>query len=356
MLLNIQVLRATAALLVVVVHLEALGRPLGLQSEIFDLFAVGVDLFFVISGFIMVHATRRHPLSPGRFLLNRLLRIAPLYWLLTLGVFALALASPGLLGTTAASWPDFLRSLAFVPYQRMDGTMRPMLFVGWSLNLEMAFYALFAATLTLKDRNRGVLAGVLMLAGVVGLGAVMGTALPAELRFLSQPLLLEFAGGMAIGWLYPHLPASAAMARGAAIVGIIALSILVLVARWPLPGGWPVSLPPACLAVLAALVAEKGGLRMHWQPALVLGNASYALYLTHPFVTQAWAIASIRSGLLSPATAPALIVAAIACAIAVGLLVHLAVERPLERLTRQIPATPMWQARLRNTPAAEHAR
>src|SRR5687767_4907064 len=81
---NIQVLRAVAALLVVFVHLDGFLRVLGLRPFGHG----GVDLFFVISGFIMVYTTRGRPITPAAFLLNRITRIAPIYWLITLAVFA----------------------------------------------------------------------------------------------------------------------------------------------------------------------------------------------------------------------------------------------------------------------------
>lgn len=335
MLVNIQALRAMAALLVVIVHLEVLGAALGLGGAFFDLFAVGVDLFFVISGFIMVHTTSRGSASPGAFLASRLIRIAPLYWLLTLAVFTLALADPALLGSTRVDFDALLRSLAFVPHLRADGTVRPVLFVGWSLNLEMAFYLLFALTLTISGVGRRVALGIGLLAVAVALGVALRGFLSPELRFLTQPILLEFAAGMGIGWLYPRLPASRALAQYAATTGGIALVALVAVARWPLPGGWPLSLPPAAILVLAALIAEKGGIALRWRPLQPVGDSSYALYLTHPFVTQAWTLCAVKAGLLTPWTAPALMAFAAGSAIAVGIAVHYRVERLLGRLAQQ---------------------
>jgi peptidoglycan/LPS O-acetylase OafA/YrhL len=335
MLRNVQALRATAALLVVVVHLETLGAPLGLDRVVFNLFAVGVDLFFVISGFIMVYTTAHRPVSPGAFLLNRFLRIAPLYWLLTLVVFALALAFPALLGGTRADWDALLRSLAFIPYARGDGTMRPVLFVGWSLNLEMAFYLLFALALAVSGVGRRVALGVAMLAVAVSVHVLLGARLTGALRFLTQPILLEFAAGMVIAWLHPRLPGSRGAGLCAVAAGAIGLVALVVVARWPFPGGWPVSLPPACIVVLAALVAEKAGLTIGWRPVQALGDASYALYLTHPFVTQACTLAAVHTGLLAPATALPLMAVAAASAAVAGVIVHARIERPLGRWVRQ---------------------
>ncbi|MEE4454462.1 acyltransferase [Novosphingobium resinovorum] len=338
MLLNIQTLRAIAALLVVVVHLEGFGAAWGLDDRLFAPFAAGVDLFFVISGFIMVHTTAGGKTSPGLFLLNRAIRIVPLYWMLTLLVFAVALAMPGLLGTTQADGDALARSLAFIPYERVDGTMRPLLFVGWSLNLEMGFYVLFALTLVVPRAGMRVGLAVGLLSMAVVSGHLLRAHIAPELRFLSQPMVLDFAGGMLIGWLYPHLSTSRTAAKVAAACSIPALVMLVLMARWPLEGGWPVSLPPACALVIAALVAEKGGLAITWRPVLAIGDASYALYLTHPFVTQGLAIGTARAGLLAPHTAPMLMVLAVAVACICAIAVHERVERPLGRRLRHVLA------------------
>lgn len=332
MLRNIQALRAIAALLVVIVHLEVLSAPLGLGHAVFSLFAAGVDLFFVISGFIMVHTTSRRVISPAAFLLNRVVRIAPLYWALTLAVFAVALAAPALLGTTQGDWGALFRSLVFMPYERADGSVRPVLFVGWSLNLEMGFYLLFALALTVADVGKRVALGVALLAVAVVLHFVVGDSMPIALKFLSQPILLEFAAGMVLGWLHPRLPGSRCAGRWAAAIGVLALPMLIAAAGWPSPDGWPMSLPPACVTVLAALVAEKSGLAIAWRPLQLLGDASYALYLTHPFVTQAWTLAAREVGLLCSFTAPALMAAATISAALVGIVVHHHLERPLGRL------------------------
>ncbi|CAN7414150.1 acyltransferase family protein [Phenylobacterium sp. LjRoot219] len=115
MLLNLQMLRALAAYLVVLVHAEPLAVRAGLPERSLHFGASGVDLFFVISGMIMVITTadRRH--TPLSFLRDRLTRIAPLYWAITLAVFAMAWVAPALLQSTTADPVHLLKSMAFVP-------------------------------------------------------------------------------------------------------------------------------------------------------------------------------------------------------------------------------------------------
>lgn len=348
MLRNIQALRALAALLVVVVHLEPLAAPLGLGRAALAPFAAGVDLFFVISGFIMVHATARRSQRPAQFLANRLLRIAPLYWLLTLVLFTLALAAPGLLGGTRADATALARSLAFIPTERGDGTLRPILFVGWSLNLEMAFYLVFAACLNIADLRRRVAAGVAVLAALVCCGLVWGMRMPAEVRFLTQPILLEFAAGMLLGaWYTRRGEARSAVLRTVGcrwhvVACLIAGAGLIVAAMAPAALARTMVLPPALLPALLlvalALRAEAAGQAIAARPVQALGAASYALYLSHPFVTQGFAQAAQRLGVLDRWTAGPLMLACIVCSALAALVVHRRLELPLAEMVRRLCA------------------
>ncbi|MFD2579560.1 acyltransferase family protein [Novosphingobium colocasiae] len=303
-----------------------------------------MDLFFVISGFIMVHTTARRRQSPAAFLANRLLRIAPLYWTLTALLFALALAAPGLLGATRADPVALLKSLAFIPGERADGTMRPVLFVGWSLNLEMAFYCVFALCLTVADLRR-VLLGVAVLVAIAAFGFAARQHLAPELRFLTQPILLEFAAGMALGYRYQAHPGDPRRARAA--LALMPLAFLALIAAATLPEPLaralpvPPALAPAAWLVWLALRAEAGGRVLAARPVQALGDASYALYLSHPFVTQGFAFLAAALGLIHAGTAPALMIACVALAALVGLAVHRGLELPLTHLARRLctPAT-----------------
>jgi peptidoglycan/LPS O-acetylase OafA/YrhL len=335
MLINIQALRALAAAMVVIVHLEVFAATLGFGKVDVELFAAGVDLFFIISGFIMVYTTSRNPPSPSQFFLNRVLRIAPLYWFLTLLAFMAALIAPRLMGGTVADPVHLIKSLLFIPYAREDGLFRPILFVGWSLNYEMFFYLLFAAGLAIASVGKRVAIVVGGLVVVSLAGKIWQAELAPEAVFLIQPIILEFALGMVIGLGYARLPESRGAARLAVLLAPVSLFLLLSAARWPLPGGGPLSSLPAAALVLSALIAERGGMKFDRPIVILLGNASYALYLTHPFVTQAATKVALRLGGLSPVTAPLWIAATMVMTVLVGILAHLWIERPLGGLTRR---------------------
>ena len=129
-LLSIQYLRASAALMVVVYHAMMLA-PVD-----FGIGAAGVDLFFVISGFILWTIARERPLTPLEFLKRRWIRVAPLYWTLTLAVAAIATFWPFVFGQFKATPSHVLLSLGFIQHMNPDGAPFPLIPVGWSLNYE----------------------------------------------------------------------------------------------------------------------------------------------------------------------------------------------------------------------------
>jgi exopolysaccharide production protein ExoZ len=342
---NIQCLRAVAAALVVFVHLEVFLRALGLAAFGYG----GVDLFFVISGFIMVHTTRRKPVGPAAFLVQRLLRIAPLYWLLTCAVYAVALVAPSLLGATSTDPTQLVESLLFVPFRKSSGAIYPVLFVGWTLNYEMFFYVLFAVGLLAPKREHGVLA---VMAALVAL-AVLGRVLPSEAAaytFYTDPIVLEFGFGMALALYGTRLRVSSTGARRAllalGLLGILATATLALV----LPDVHRVLTygVPAAVVVTVAVTLHQSGTSLSNRALLALGNASFALYLTHPFVTQAATKVASKLG-LGPAVAVMDAAVTFVAVCGVGLLAHLALERPLTRACRRVFTS---RARVRVAPSS----
>ena len=91
-----------------------------------------VDVFFVLSGFVIAFALGSGTVGVRDFVVNRLVRIVPLYWLATLLVFFGALLRPDLFNSTTADVSELLKSLFFIPYRKESGHIFPMLFVGWT--------------------------------------------------------------------------------------------------------------------------------------------------------------------------------------------------------------------------------
>lgn len=326
MIRNLQALRAIAALLVVTVHLSTLLGPLAFNPRLFEFGACGVDLFFVISGFVMVHSTAARPTRPIGFLADRLIRIWPIYALITVLVFAIGMVVPSFRGATASGL-DLVRSLAFIPYARASGEVYPVLFVGWTLNYEMFFYLLFSLSLMIRDGLVRTAAISITLAAIVILGLVvpMEGVVP---RFYTAPIMLEFAFGMLIALadrqgILRHLPVPAVILCCA---GVIMLGHGAFVAGERMV--W--SGIPAAFIVASAVALERREAVARWGGLQLLGAASYALYLTHPLVLSAMDKLAQRLGLLHSVTGALIATfAALIAVVGVAIVVHQRIELPL---------------------------
>ncbi|GJD93205.1 hypothetical protein OCOJLMKI_0396 [Methylobacterium iners] len=349
----IQVLRGFAALLVVVHHAQFEGVVLaGRTSRSFEPstllpWAAGVDIFFVISGFIIVHAAaplygRRD--GRRRFLAHRVARLVPLYWLTTALYLAVLLAAPALLASNAALEPGYvLASFLFWPALSPDGQPQPLYSLGWTLNFEMFFYALFAVALPWGRRIAFAwVAASLSLLVTLRLSV---PGLPQPLAFWGAPIVLEFALGAALGLARAEGLRLAALPRlclaAAGIAWLMSVAGEPDLAMRPLAYG----LPGLLLVAAAGLGPPRRGpepLPLRW--GVGLGDASYALYLAHPFVLRAAREILLRTGAgawIGPWAGIALM---IGLAVAAAILVHHGIERRLtahaRRLLDRRPAEP----------------
>jgi exopolysaccharide production protein ExoZ len=331
----IQILRGLAATSVVLHHamyysLSRSGAGDGLDGN--SIFAAGVDLFFVISGFIMMMVSdpeRGRESRPSAFIFSRITRIVPLYWLLTIVLAAGALAFPGMMRSTQVSGEAVLKSLLFIPFFQQNGSLVPVLGVGWTLNYEMGFYAVFAALLGLGMRAR-VPAMALIFLVLFILGKALGTDNPFGV-FLGHSITFEFVAGMALYLLHRQ-----GLRAGPVQVAAL-LCFAVLVFGWTVMNG-PPSLDmrfflwglPAIATVVAALSlpdvkGRLGSLLEH------LGDASYSIYLSHLFVIAVLFMVMPRVGITSPAV---FIVVSVVVSLVTGLLSYRYVELRLLRLAR----------------------
>lgn len=326
----LQVLRAVAAISVFLFHYFLyLYLEFGLFGEnLFEVGAFGVDVFFVVSGFIICLAGRDEN-SPVRFVQKRISRILPLYYLLTLSVFVVALVAPHLLYSTTANAENLLRSLLFIPYTKENGLVQPLLFLGWTLNYEMFFYLVFAICM-FAGRQRVFL----VLAAIIALVVYGQLAKPQSVPaiFFTSGIMLNFAWGCIIYLIYELAPKLLRLARP--LWPLAALTILVQ--NWVptnLPREFAFGLPS--MVLLAGLLTTRIGEGRIPRFFVLLGDASYSLYLIHPYILQAlFKIAIPILGIswvsISLASLLALVVTAV-----VSIYMFRWVERPVNEWLRQ---------------------
>jgi peptidoglycan/LPS O-acetylase OafA/YrhL len=342
---NIQSLRGVAAMLVVLFHLASIeanyGHGYRLLSDAWTIGMSGVDLFFVISGFVMVTVTRgRFGISaePLRFLLRRATRIYPLYWLFSLLVLAAFLIGPGLMKRSLQGGGiDLPASFLLLP---QDGL--PLLMAGWTLIHEMYFYLVFALLLLFPERWLGrLLAGWAMAIAGASVIVLPATA-DATLRLVTHPLTLEFiAGGFAALCVHRSSPRAAGRCLAAGIVLWPAGYLVHISLGYGLEpsGGLRVLVfgVPAALVVhgLAALESRGGRTLPAW--SVRLGDASYSLYLSHVLVMGALArIGTALPQAGDPLWRPVLLAMLVAAATGFGIACHRHIEAPLLRISRRL--------------------
>lgn len=342
---GVQSLRALAAMLVVYYHAtQMVHERLDKGAAIFESGQAGVDIFFAISGFVMVVTTHRHWGMCGQwldFLMRRLIRIVPLYWAATLLKLAATLAMPALTSHPHLDAWHVAASFLFIPAWDADHRPLPLLPVGWTLNFEMLFYLLFAVSLGLRVRS--VLGISLLLLGLSLLSLLHPAAftalqLPAleAPSTLLNPILLEFVMGMAIGWcavrgigLSPRLAGLALMCGIAALAASAWLDVVM--GTFSRPFYWGV---PSALLLLATVSLDPFVRRFLGGVPALLGDASYAIYLGHGFVLPFVGVAMSRFGLVTPPWQPLALVLSCGISALAGVVVYRLFEQPLtERLT-----------------------
>lgn len=339
---RIQVLRFFAATAVLFAHLqhEVLGRlpaANGFRPVTVIDGGFGVDLFFVISGFIMYHVSSGkfgQPGAVGEFLLRRYMRIAPLYYLATLLMLVATFTIQGAVSITEPHVDDIVASFLFIPTLNAAGQAAPVLKLGWTLNFEAYFYVVFALALAFS-RSTGLLVLALVLLTVVLLANILPR--PATvIAFWGQPLVFEFLGGVAIAMLYGK---GFRLGRGSAWLVIAGgLALLVALRMLGLYSDLPraiVAGVPAWMIVAAVVSAPFDEHHGRLKRLLVAGGeASYAIYVIHPFGIRAGTLVLDRFDVsVQPWLYVGLLMAVV---IVCALVVNQLVERPLDRWLRAL--------------------
>jgi len=269
---SVQAMRGVAALMIVLLHILIITglTPPAIEE---NFLSAGIDIFFVISGFVMVVATRGKTIGFAGFMCARLERIVPLYWLAMLACLLLIAASGR---GVIPPWREIALAYAFIPYTDSNGEMTPFLSLGWTLSYELYFYLAFGATLWLAWR-RQLLGLAAIFAVAILLRNVIGHTSAAAFRFTS-PLPFEFLAGALLAHLTLGRRLHAATGLALASAGAV---LAVILSDRDLPRTICFGIP-ALFFVAGAVALEQKLASATLTPILLLGDASYSLYLSHP--------------------------------------------------------------------------
>ena len=308
---RIQVLRFLAAAAVVLYHAQITMQSYMSNAPYFSILSYGqygVDLFFVISGFIIFRVGTTREVKSGTFVRNRIERIVPMYWGVTLFIFVLS-NIPLIARSGAPSSADLMKSLFFLKWTSGPATY-PVLNVGWTLEYEMFFY-LVAAVMMVFTKKPFLFVAILL--------AVLATAGRGTDFFLGNPIVLEFIFGMAIGAALGDRWLSICLAA----IGLIAL--VLLPRSDAMLRVWLFGLPSAVVVGLSVFADLRRPYQERFLPEL--GNSSYSIYLVHVVVISIMCKITVR--VFPSASILPVILLISAVAIFVGHTVYLVAERPL---------------------------
>jgi exopolysaccharide production protein ExoZ len=362
---GIQILRACAALMVAALHIQheaatlaARGGQSFTASQALPWLA-GVDIFFVVSGFIMVHASAslfgRSYQGSRLFMARRLARIVPIYWLAMSLYLAVVLLAPGMLNNSLPSVGAIISDYLFWPTLRANGLVQPFYSLGWTLNYEMFFYLLFAVSLVLPRRAAVAGVALVLVALVAGVAALeaSGAKVPVAVSFWSRPIILEFVLGMMVGLARAEGVRLSSFVRF--VLAIVGIGVLFAdvggnMGQTSLQAVLGYGLPAACLVAAAglgkpepaaSLLASNApsilrhGLSLQNKPLVALGDASYALYLLHPFAARGARVLLEKAGLM-PLFGPwGFITLALALAMVAAIAMHRLFEVPVTGVVRR---------------------
>ncbi|VAV94722.1 hypothetical protein MNBD_ALPHA06-679 [hydrothermal vent metagenome] len=343
---SIRMLRGLAVLLVLLSHLMSVERKYAGDRLLADWMIAGfsgVDLFFGISGFIMVYVTWKAQQGwrqSAAFLLARAGRIYPLYWLVSFALLLVWLQAPELVFASEPAEPNILRSFLLWPEARV-----PLLPVGWTLIHEVYFYLVFAAVLLLPHKFRWL--GFVLWIGVVAVGFMAYLPMnspPALPKVVFSALALEFIAGAIAAYAFFRWQGKGwkwCLLFG--VLGFIAANIWAL--HDPASSFWGsrsrafVFAPFLLLLIYAVVGWEKTGQRFA-RVLVWVGDQSYSLYLTHlltlSLLGRIWALVA-RPGIADNVLALPILVMG---SLLVGQLTFIVFEKPMLAVVKN------WRARL----------
>lgn len=281
MIVTVQYMRAIAALMVVLQHISFKCEQYGIPALNFHVGYFGVDLFFIISGFIMCHTTYKRNIPPLSFIKNRVVRIFPLYWLLSSCALVIFIIKPEIVNSSGGK-TGILSSFLLIPSGE-----KFLINNGWTLSYEILFYLIFSIFLAWKNDVRYLLVSVSIIFMIVIFTPLKNQN--SYYYFLSNTLFIEFILGMISFYLFTKVKSvSYVLSLFLSLVAIYFIyiknsqNIELNGLNRLIYAGLPM------LAIFISLLSFERNIPEKLKKKLSLlgmvGDASYSIYLTHAFV------------------------------------------------------------------------
>ncbi|UQY42486.1 acyltransferase family protein [Mixta hanseatica] len=325
MLISVQTLRALAALMVVMQHIADKAEQYRNDAlNDFHIGSFGVDLFFIISGYIMCHATSQKRVSCTRFIANRIKRIIPLYWIVTAAALVVYLVAPSMVNASGGETSIF-SSWTLIPTGN-----KLLVQNGWTLSYELVFYLIFALFLLTSALRKQIVFSSLALTIMVLLGLYFQPQQPT-LKFLTDKIFAEFILGMLAFIFLRRVPLSSALSLLLLAVGVVLLILQNHYGVYASSAGRVLSAGVPMLLIFIGSVGLESVIGNSVFPgkngAILLGNASYSLYLIHPFILSPGAL--ILHKLQLAQNQPLFVLLLLVSALIAGVLTWRLIEQPI---------------------------
>lgn len=279
----IQIIRFLGAVCIVLYHSGLVG-----EHGYF-----GVEIFSIISGYIIVYSTRQTE-DRKNFLLKRFIRIVPLYWLMTLFMYAIICLYPALSIMSEAKPEYLIKSMLFLPFQNSRGYNVPILGVGWTLNYEVLFYLIFFAAICLNHSHRSIIAGAMItFLTIIGCAfRISAGGVPFCLNYYTDSFLLEFAFGILAFYIIEYLQKRVTGKGSRMICFVLAfISFVWMFLDLTVSSSLPRSIRIGIPALIFFCSVLLWGRTIHFKRIfLELGNMSFSIYLVEYFTTAIYKI------------------------------------------------------------------
>lgn len=331
MLYSIQLLRGIAALLVVMSHVSYKAKQYNINVlNWFNVGSSGVDLFFIISGFIMCYTTHNRDISFNRFIKNRFNRIIPLYWFLTFIALAVFLIKPSLINSSGGT-TGIIDSFFLLPSGH-----KYLIQNGWTLSYEFYFYLIFAiAIFIFSNRQKRYFAIIATLTCLPLIGLLINTG-NSYLAFMVSGYLLEFALGIFAFLIFKNFNFGKVLSILALVLGLTLLiyqnfnTASDFVFSRVVNFGIPMFLIFIGTISIEDVFSESKNIIHGFFEKL--GDSSYSLYLAHPFALSPIAMICKYLGIIQPSLFLLLLTSS---AILSGFFVYYFIEKPLAKLIKK---------------------